>query len=84
MVRGWPGNRLQCPCCGKSDLRALRYLFAEEDQNRCRLAICDACRGRLKIITTLAPLSPPGLVVAEFTMLYLDLLEDPGQDVEQP
>jgi Protein involved in formate dehydrogenase formation len=79
---GWPGNRMQCPYCGTSDHRTLRYLFAEEDQNRCRLAICDACGGRLKIITTLAPLSAPGLVVAEFTMLYLDLV-DPERDPEQ-
>ena len=64
------------PTCGRTDHRILRYLFAEEDQGRFRLAICDACGGRLKVITTLAPLSPPGLVVAEFTMLYLDLIEE--------
>ena len=81
---GWPGNRIQCPCCGKSDHRTLRYLFAEEDQNRCRLVICDACGCRLKIISTLAALTPPGLVVAEFTTLYLELIHDPEQEHEQP
>ena len=27
---------------------------------------------------------PPGLVVAEFSMLYLDVIDDQGQDLEQP
>jgi hypothetical protein len=52
----------------------LRSWFAEEDQHRCRLVVCEGCGGRLKVITTLAPLSPAGLIFAEFTMLYLDEL----------
>jgi formate dehydrogenase maturation protein FdhE len=71
---GWPANRLQCPFCGQNDGHRMRSFFAEEDQHRCRLVVCDDCGGRLKVVTTLAPLSPPGLVVAEFTMLYLDEL----------
>jgi hypothetical protein len=73
---GWPCNRLQCPFCGEDDHRALRSLFAQEDQVRCRLVLCDGCGGRLKVITTLAPLSHPGLVVAQFTTLYLDFIDE--------
>jgi hypothetical protein len=72
---GWPGHRLQCAFCGEVNPHRLRSLFAEEDQHRCRLVLCDGCGGRLKVITTLSPLSPPGLVFAEFTVLYLDELE---------
>jgi formate dehydrogenase maturation protein FdhE len=73
---GWPSNRLQCPFCDEDDHRALRSLFAQEDQDRCRLVLCDGCGGRLKVITTLAPISHPGLVVAQFTMLYLDFIDE--------
>jgi len=73
---GWPSSRLRCPFCGENDHHALRTLFAEEDQGRCRLVLCDGCGGRLKVITSLAPLSHPGLVLAQFTMLYLDFVDD--------
>lgn len=73
---GWPSDRLRCPFCGENDHRVLRTLFAQEDQERCRLVLCDGCGGRLKVITSLAPLSPPGLVLAQFTMLHLDFIDD--------
>ncbi len=73
---GWPSSRLRCPFCGENDHHALRTLFAEEDQERCRLVPCDGCGGRLKVITSLAPLSHPGLILAQFTMLYLDFVDD--------
>ncbi len=79
---GWPSSRLRCPFCGEDDHHALRTLFAEDDQERCRLVLCDGCGGRLKVITSLAPLSHPGLVLAQLTMLYLDFVVDasvPGE-----
>jgi hypothetical protein len=75
---GWPTSRLQCPFCGENDHHALRTLFAEEDQERCRLVLCEACGGRLKVITSLAALSPPALVLAQFTTLYLDFVDEPS------
>jgi hypothetical protein len=81
---GWPSDRMRCPFCGQADHWLLQSLFAEQDQDRCRLAVCDGCGGRLKVITTLAPLSAPGLVVAEFTMLYLDFIDDPRDVHEMP
>ena len=72
---GWPSDRLRCPFCGETNHHALRSLFAQEDRDRCRLSLCDGCGGKLKVLTTLAPLSPPGLVLAQFTMLYLDFID---------
>jgi FdhE protein len=72
---GWPGHRMQCSFCGEVNPHRLRSYFAEHDQHRCRLVVCDGCGGRLKVVTTLAPLSPPGIIFAEFTMLYLDELD---------
>ncbi len=73
---GWPSSRIRCPFCGENNHHALRTLFAEADQARCRLVLCDGCGGRLKVITCLAPLSRPGLILAQFTMLYLDFVGD--------
>ena len=50
-------------------------LFAEEDRERCRLVLCNGCGGRLKVITSLAPPVSSGLVLAQFTMFYLDFIE---------
>jgi FdhE protein len=72
---GWPANRLRCPFCGEGDHHVLRVLSAEEDQGKYHLFLCEACDGRLKVITTLGALSPPGLILAEFAMLHLDFLE---------
>ena len=73
---GWLSDRLRCPFCGENDHRALRVLYAQDDRERCRLVLCDGCGNRLKVLTTLAPLSHPGLVVAQFTMLHLDFIDD--------
>jgi RNA polymerase subunit RPABC4/transcription elongation factor Spt4 len=76
---GWPAARGRCPYCGVTDACLLRFLQAEEDGARCRLVLCDACGGRLKVVTTLGPASPPGLVVAELATIHLDFLADPEE-----
>jgi FdhE protein len=72
----WPCGRLLCPFCGASDHRSQRYAFIEQEQDRHRLAICDACGGRLKVVATIVPLSPPGLLVAELAAAHLDFIGD--------
>jgi hypothetical protein len=72
----WPWQHFLCPFCRTSDHRSLRYEFAEGEQDRYRLAICDSCGGRIKIIATLAPISPPGLLVAELAAIHLDFVGD--------
>lgn len=74
----WPGEQFRCPFCGQSDHRALRYAFVQGEQDRYRLSICDGCGGRIKVIATLAPLSPPGLLVAELAAIHLDLIDPAG------
>ncbi|MCA1685211.1 MAG: formate dehydrogenase accessory protein FdhE [Planctomycetia bacterium] len=73
---GWEGERLRCPFCDETDHRRLHYRFAEGEQDRYRLALCDTCGGRLKVISTLAPIPAPGLLVAELTTLHLDATDD--------
>jgi hypothetical protein len=75
----WPSKHFICPYCETVDHRALRYLHVAGEQDRCRLAICNHCGGRFKVVATLGPLSPPGLLVAELALVHLDLVVDPLQ-----
>jgi len=74
---GWPGARLGCPDCGSTDHRQREYRYAEGEHDRRRLVLCTACGGRIKVISTLGPLSPPLLLVADLASVHLDLI-DPG------
>jgi hypothetical protein len=74
----WPGDRLRCPFCGETDHRRLRYRFVEGEQDRERLALCDTCGEGLPVVSTLAPLSTPGLLVAELATAHLE--SPPGPD----
>lgn len=70
----WGGERLRCPFCGETDHRRLDYRFAEGEQDRYRLSRCESCGGQLKVVSTLAPISAPGLLVVELATVHLDLL----------
>jgi hypothetical protein len=72
----WPGDRLRCPFCGETDSHSLAYRFVEGEQDRYRLALCNGCGGRLKVVSTLVPISPPGLLVAELATVHLDLIAE--------
>jgi hypothetical protein len=67
----WEGERLRCPFCGETDHRRLHYRYAEGEQDRYRLSLCDACAGRLKVISTLTPIPAPGLLVVELMTVHL-------------
>jgi FdhE protein len=70
---GWEFPRLACPYCGTRDHRQLGYLHVEGEEGRRRAATCEACRGHVKMLATLGPLSVPQLLVADVTTLPLDL-----------
>jgi FdhE protein len=70
----WPGARLRCPFCGQTDHRAFRSRYVEGEQDRHRLVHCDGCGLALKVMSTLAPLTAPGLLVAELATVHLDLI----------
>jgi FdhE protein len=69
----WEFPRLACPFCDNRDHHQLGYLHAEGEEGRCRAATCEACRGYVKMLSTLGPLSPPRLLVADVATLHLDL-----------
>jgi FdhE protein len=77
----WEFPRLACPFCDNRDHRRLAYLHVEGEESR-RAATCEECRGYVKMIATLGPLSPTQLLVADLSTVYLDLaLAERGQAV---
>lgn len=70
----WPGPRLGCPACGESGAGAIDVRWFEGEADRCRLATCRSCGFRLKVLSTLALLSAPGILVAELSTVHLDAL----------
>jgi FdhE protein len=69
----WEFPRLLCPFCGTRDHHLLGYFHVEGEEARCRAATCDACRGYVKMVSTLAALSGPQLLITELAVLHLDL-----------
>jgi FdhE protein len=70
----WEGSRFRCVFCDNQDHRTLGYFHVEGEEDRCRAATCEACRGYVKIVSSLAPLPPPELLVADLSTLHLDLI----------
>jgi FdhE protein len=68
----WEFSRLVCPFCENHDHQRLAY-FQVEGDDKSRAATCDECRGYIKMVTTLTPLSAPQLLVADLATLHLDL-----------
>jgi FdhE protein len=70
----WQYPRLQCPCCGNRDHRQLGYLHVEGEEGKCRAGTCEECRQYIKMVSTLAALSPLRLLVTDVATVHLDLL----------
>ena len=70
----WPADRLRCPSCGESDPRALRTLDVEGQEGKARLVRCGSCGSGLKVASTFAPFTAPGLLVADLATIHLDFL----------
>jgi FdhE protein len=69
----WPVPRLWCPFCGNTRHERLGFLHNEGEDGRYRAATCDACRGYVKMVTTLSALPPLHLLLADAVTLHLDL-----------
>jgi FdhE protein len=69
----WDAARQWCPLCDNRDHETLHFLHQEGEESRCRAALCDACRGYVKMLSTLALLPPLSLLVADAATLHLDL-----------
>ena len=59
--------------CGNHDHQGLRFLHAEGEETKYRALVCEACRGYVKMLTTLSALPPLPLLVADAATLHLDL-----------
>jgi FdhE protein len=70
---GWEVPRLWCPFCGNRDHERLGFLHAEGEEAASRVAICEACRGYVKMVSSLSALTPLRLLVADVATLHLDL-----------
>jgi FdhE protein len=70
---GWEVRRLWCPFCGNRDHQRLGFLHSEGAEAKYRAAVCDACRGYVKMLATLSALPPLHLLLADAATLHLDL-----------
>lgn len=69
----WEVPRQWCPACGNRDYETLGLLAREGEENRYRVATCDACRSGVKTLSALSALPPLMLLVADAATLHLDL-----------
>jgi FdhE protein len=69
----WEAPRQFCPFCGSRDHERLQFLYSEGEEAKYRAATCGACRGYVKMVTTLSALPPLHLLVADALTLHLDL-----------
>jgi len=69
----WEFPRLACPFCDNRDHHQLGHLHVEGEEAQRRAAVCEVCRGYVKMLATLGPLSPLHLLVADLATLHLDL-----------
>jgi FdhE protein len=69
----WEFPRLRCPFCDNRDHRQLGYVHVEGEEGKQRVATCDACRGYVKMVSTLGALTAPRLLATDVATLHLDL-----------
>jgi FdhE protein len=70
----WEFPRGCCPFCDNEDHRSLGYYHVDGEEARGRAAACDACRGYVKMVTSLQALSGPRLLVTDLATTPLDLV----------
>lgn len=70
----WEVDRVLCPFCASRDPLLLSFLQVEGEEQKQRLATCDACQGYLKLRSTLTPLTTPQLLAEEVALVHLDLI----------
>ncbi len=69
----WPFRQLVCVFCGNPHHRTQGYLAGEKEREARRVETCDRCRGYLKAMTTLGPLSPADVLAHDLSTVELDL-----------
>jgi FdhE protein len=83
---GWRSRHQLCIFCGNNDHERLGYMAAEDERESRRIAVCDECRGALKVLATVAPMSPGELLRRDLQSLELDVAaaDDGYTRPEQP
>ena len=81
---GWQVDRIYCPFCESRDHRKLQDLFVEGEEQRLRVSVCDGCRGFVRGISTLSPLSAPALFAADLETFHLQLVAEARGYLAEP
>ncbi len=69
---GWRYPHQQCPFCGNTDHRSLRYFAEEGKQDSQRVEVCEQCRGYVKTFATLGPWSHGEVLLQDLLTVELD------------
>ncbi len=72
----WSMPRMQCAHCGNEDHHTLSYLFAEQERDKSRVQVCDACHGYMKVLTSFTPAPPELIIVEDLATFHLDLIAE--------
>jgi FdhE protein len=69
----WRSRHQLCIYCGNTDHQRLGYMAAEDERESRRVSTCRECRGYLKVLATVTPLSPGELLKRDLKSLELDI-----------
>ena len=64
-----------CSFCDNKKQEKLRY-FYEEDEDLCRVQVCEACRGYLKVMDTREVGDAMAMAVDDIATAHLDLVAE--------
>ena len=70
----WESDRLVCPICDNRVFQDLNNLTVEGEELKQRATTCERCHCYIKQISTLVPIPPAELLVADLETLHLDLI----------
>ena len=70
----WPLPVLHCAFCGELHHDNLRSLLPEGEEQTRRVDVCESCKGYLKTVSTLQPLSPRDIALRDLASIDLDLM----------
>ncbi|HLZ30786.1 MAG TPA: formate dehydrogenase accessory protein FdhE [Chloroflexota bacterium] len=70
---GWRTQRLCCPYCGNDDFHSLQTLTVEGEK-RFRIAVCERCKGYLKVGNAFDPPPAELLALDDAASLHLDVV----------
>ena len=70
---GWRFTHGACPYCASADSRSSGYLAPEAARDARRAVTCDACKGYLKTVTTIAAIAPIELGMMDAQTVELDV-----------